>query len=117
MGSGAQIAGWKRGNLHEEATRTQAAQIGVEYDADEWTSGIVTNEDQHGRGGSLLFANVKVYHRVLIRASKTCRVRWNSLTSPIFTIRAGEPFEESRLEITKIFLTTTESTPIMVYAT
>lgn len=113
--SGAQLKGWKRGNLHEEAARTQAAAIGREYDSDEWTSGVVTNQSLRGRVGSKLFVNVDVAHRVLIRASKTVTVRFNSASAPVVTINAGEPYEEQWLEVDDIFLTTTDaSTPMAV---
>jgi hypothetical protein len=114
---GAQTKGWKRGNLHEEASRHLAGLTTVEYDADEWSSGIVTNEDLAARVGTKLFVNVKVYHRVVVRSDKTIQIRWNSPTAPLFTVRAGEPFEETRMEITAIYLTTSDaSSPVYFYA-
>jgi hypothetical protein len=118
---GRQLHGWKTGNLHEEAARAQAAQVGVEYDADEFTIGIVANQSLKDRGGSKLFKNVGVAHRVLIRSDQTITCRWNGIDAddnPTFTVEAGIPFEEWRLEITDIFVTTTQVTnPIKVYLT
>jgi hypothetical protein len=120
MPSGAQLKGWKRGNLHEEATRAQAHQVNVEYDADEFTLGVVSDHSLKDRGGSKLFKNVGVAHRVLIRSDQTITCRWNGTdanANPEFTVEAGVPFEEWRLEITDIFVTTTQaSNPIKVYA-
>jgi hypothetical protein len=64
-----------------------------------------------------LFNNVKVAHRALIRVEKPITAKWNSSSAPAFTIDAGVPFEEWRLEITDIVVTLTESTPIRVYLT
>ena len=118
MAAGSQIKGHKRFyNLHEEATRVGAHAIVAEYDSDEWSSGIVAVESQKNRGGSALFVNVPIAHRVLIRSDKDIVVRWNSASAPPVTIEAGVAFEETRLEITDIFLTTTATTGMKVYTT
>ena len=97
--------------LQDEAFRGLANKVATAYESDEFTIGIVTNQSLKSRGGSKIFqADVPVANHVVIRADQPVTIRFNATTEDPITIDPGIPFENANwLEVTDIFLTTTEA--------
>jgi hypothetical protein len=96
-------------HLQDEALRVIAGRVGRTYDAWETSVGIVTDENMRTRAGSLLFLNVPRAHRCIIRSDKAISVKFNATTNPAITLDPFDPLEADWLEVTELFVTTTQA--------
>lgn len=83
------------------------------YDSANWTQAIATDYDASAQA---LWVNTKKPQRISIRASADIYVRLNgtnNTTNPLLFIGANTTFDMP-IEVTKLYITTTESTSMHV---
>ncbi len=107
---GAEIQGTKpHGNWFDQAMRVVGSRVNDRYDADAFSIGIVSNQSLKNRGGSTLFVNVPVAHRLVFKADGPVTVKLRSSTNPGIPVPAFQQFEPTWCEFSDIFITTSNA--------
>lgn len=89
-----------------------AGQVSANYDSDEFSLGVVTNQSLKSRGGSLLYVNAFVAHHLVVRSDQTITVKLVSaagVAGPAITVEGGIPFEDHYIEHADVLVTTTQA--------